>query len=241
MQLGVSENQLVVTGNLKFDQEYPPVLENEKEELKKALGIQPTSRVIVAGSTHEGEEAVIAGAFSQIRRDHPDLILINAPRDPDRSNTIAHLYQDAGLNPRLWSERNHSDAKPAFNVIIIDTIGLLVKLYAICDIAIVGGSLIDIHGIGGHNPLEPAAFSKPVIFGKNMRNFRQIAGMIENAGGALIVDGTDQLSATLKELVGDPQRSKEIGKNANRVFKANKGAVTRTIEQVLEQLKSIEP
>jgi len=239
MQLGVSEDQLVITGNLKFDQTYDPVSNEEKVQLRKRLGIAPDAKIVVAGSTHEGEESVLAEAFKRVRMSHPTLVLIDAPRNPYRSAAIADLFDAAGLKPCLLSDIDASGPDRSADVVIIDTIGLLVKLYALCDIAIVGGSLLDIRGIGGHNPLEPAAYAKPIIFGKNMRNFRQIAGMLETAGGALTVEGSDQLASALRSLLENTRRSHEIGEQAHKVFNANKGAVAKTIDLALEHLKRV--
>ena len=237
-QLGVSEDKLIVTGNLKFDQTYPTLSESDEADLKIMLGIDPGAKLIVAGSTHEGEEEIICRAFIRLLNDHAGLLLINAPRDPGRSADISRLFAGAGLEPCLLSEISLSSPERFPNIVVIDTIGLLVKLYALSDISIVGGSLLEIRGIGGHNPLEPAAYAKPVIYGENMRNFRQIAGMLESAGGALKVADVDQLTSALRSMLEDEKQAHRIGQKAYEVFSANKGAVARTIDVALMHMDS---
>lgn len=237
VQLGVPEGNLIVTGNLKFDQSYPSLSETEIADLKNNLGINPEARIIVAGSTHEGEEEIVGAAFSRLRNEYPNLVLINAPRDPNRSDHISQQYTVAGLKPCLLSEINPLKTDKSVNVIIIDAIGMLVRLYAISDISIIGGSLLDIRGIGGHNPLEPAAFAKPVIFGENMRNFRQIASLLKSAGSILKATDADQLTVSLRSLLDDRKLANRTGQKAYQVFSANKGAVTMTVDQVLQHLE----
>jgi 3-deoxy-D-manno-octulosonic-acid transferase len=240
-QLGVSADRLMVTGNLKFDQTYEAISDDEKVQLQQRLGIAPDAKVIVAGSTHAGEENIIAEAFRRVRRHHPGLVLINAPRNPQRAKAIAAVFNQAGLNARLLSEVDASGSLRSVEVVIVDAIGLLVKLYALSDVAVVGGSLLDIRGIGGHNPLEPAAFAKPIIFGHNMRNFRQIAGMLESSGAALVVADTAGLSRALRSLLDDTNHARELGLQAYRIFNVNKGAVTRTADLALQILNASDP
>ena len=106
---------------------------------------------------------------------------------------------------------------------------VLTRLYALADVTLIGGSLIQIKGIGGHNPLEPAAFAKPILFGHHMHNFREIARMLIEADGAIGVADACALQAAVAYLVKDRHRGRQMGQNARRVFDANKGAVSRTV------------
>ncbi len=128
----------------------------------------------------------------------------------------------------MMSENPSTDK---FNdVIIVDVIGILRKLYAIADIAFVGGSLVP---CGGHNPLEPAAYSKPILFGYDMSDFKQIAEMLLESGGAVQVKDADDIYHIISELLEDKDYAEKIGKQAFEVFSANKGAVERTVKLML--------
>lgn len=238
-QLGIPEDILSVTGNIKFDQDETPLTASEVTALRKSLGLSRQQSIWVAGSTHEGEEAVIQKAFVLLKKKNPDLMLVVAPRDPERSESVDRIFRAAGFNVDTLSDLvgGRVSQAPA-DVIVIDTLGMLKRLYALADVALVGGSLIPIRGIGGHNPLEPAAFAKPILFGPHMHNFREIANMLTAAGGAIQVGDTNALDATVNDLLGDRHRARRIGQNAHEIFNANKGAVTKTMAIITGRMVS---
>ena len=122
------------------------------------------------------------------------------------------------------------------DVVVIDVLGILKNLYALADVTLVGGSLLEIRGIGGHNPLEPAAYAKPILFGPYMNNFGEIAALLTGDGGAVQVTDVHALHAAVSDLLDDPKRAQQMGQNARRVFDANKGAVARTMAIVTGRL-----
>jgi 3-deoxy-D-manno-octulosonic-acid transferase len=228
-RLGISETILSVTGNLKFDQSETPLSESDVTALRETLGIERRHLVWVAGSTHEGEEALIQQAFSAIRRETPHLILVIAPRNPERAAAVCRIFSAARLEVVTLSAMTQRVPPASVDVVVVDALGILSRLYALADVTLIGGSLIQIKGIGGHNPLEPAAFAKPILFGHHMHNFREIARMLIEADGAIGVADACALQAAVAYLVKDRHRGRQMGQNARRVFDANKGAVSKTV------------
>jgi len=230
-QMGIPFDRIIVTGNVKFDQTDEPFTDDQNQQLRQRLKIASGKKIWLAGSTHEGEEAVIRDVFIRLQRSHYDLTLIMAPRDPRRTAAVARLFQQADIATALVSDLSiEKEARPA-GVIIVDSIGELRGLYALADIAFVGGSLVD---GGGHNPLEPAAFSKPVLFGSDMSDF--IARLLLESGGGLQVHDAGELFAAVHMLMENSSKADELGRNAYRVFCRNKGAVARNLEIIVNEL-----
>ena len=231
-RLGVTEDRLEVTGNIKFDQSEDPPETKEIASLRTTLNSEPLRPVWVAGSTHAGEEEIIRQAFTMVKKEHPDLLLIVAPRDPSRAGTVCRLFNTAGFGTVAMSALSGSKPMPLrrIEVVVIDVLGILKNLYALADVALVGGSLLQIRGIGGHNPLEPAAFGKPVQFGPNMKNFKEIERLLLEAEGAVQVTDARSIANSLRELIVNHELANRMGFNAHAVFKANKGAVKNTLK-----------
>jgi len=237
MLLGIPSNMISTTGNIKFDQPYDPVSEKEIETLKQSMNIQPVKKILMAGSTHKGEESILIDAFSKIRKDFADTVLIVAPRNPERARSLLKLCKSAGFSSILMKKFKNIDKDEKVDVIIVDVIGILKKLYAVSDVAFVGGSLVDLNG---HNPLEPAAFSKPIIFGRYMSDFAHISQMLVDSGGAVRVENTNSLYKTIVEILSDSGKAHNMGRKAFKVFNANKGAVEKTLKVIESQLKDCE-
>ncbi len=234
MLLGIPSNMISTTGNIKFDQPYDPVSEKEIELLKQSMHIyQPVKKILMAGSTHEGEESILIDAFSRIRKDFADTVLVVVPRNPERARSVLKLCKSAGFSSILMKDFKNIDKDEKFDVIIVDVIGILKRLYAIADVAFVGGSLV---ALSGHNPLEPAAFSKPIIFGQYMSDFAHISQMLVDSGGAVQVENANSLYETIADILGDSDKARNMGEKAFRVFNANKGAVEKTLKVIEYQL-----
>jgi 3-deoxy-D-manno-octulosonic-acid transferase len=232
-RLGVPKDRITVTGNIKFDEAHHTIDLEDIEKLKRSMNIQPEQKVLLAGSTHPGEEDILLKAFTRLKRHTGDLLLIVAPRNPDRSGSIFRMFNSAGFSVGLMKEMKNIFADKKFDVIIIDTMGLLKKIYAVSDIAFIGGSLVK---CGGHNPLEPAAFSKPILFGEDMSDFADISGMLLKAGGAACVKNAEGLFDAIVSLMGNDHKALEMGRNAFNVFTANKGAVEKTMKVIKDYL-----
>ena len=234
-RLGIPNNLLEITGNFKFDQEFDKITENEINKLKKDLNINSCHKIILAGSTHNGEETILIDAFKKIKEKYKNIIFIIVPRDPNRSKAVYNISKSYGFCPILMSESNNNQVKTDF--IIIDVIGILRKLYVISDISFVGGSLIK---FGGHNPLEPAAFSKPIIFGPYMDDFSQVAKFLLKAKGAIEVNNSDGLYNKLDIILSNENYAKNMGKVAFNIINENKGAVDKTIQIIKRYINNID-
>lgn len=232
-QLGVHPCKLRVTGNLKFDQDVVPASRGDEKERKRALKLPPNAAVFLAGSTHRGEETVLIDAFIRLVKEYPDLRLIIAPRDPARAGAVEGIARTKGLSSLSMTAIDEMAAAGSWDVMIVDTIGVLNRIYALADIAFVGGSLV---AEGGHNPLEPAAFSKPVLFGPDMSDFRDISQMLLHAGGAIRVENADDIYQNIGSLMSDAEKMQGMGNNAFRLFSENKGAVGKTLAVVADCL-----
>ncbi len=216
--IGAPPDRVMVTGNLKFDQKISPAQQ-------RPVAIAAGRRVITAGSTHRGEEAILLEIFSRLRKKYPDLVLIIAPRHPERFDEVCGLITSAGYE----CQRRTRLKGPVRDVVLLDTIGELRAFYGACDIAFVGGSLVK---VGGHNLLEPAAMKKPVIFSRYMFNFKEISEALIQAGGGLMVKDKEELYIKLDNLLSDKQLSSTMGEKAFKVIAANSGATVRTIDAV---------
>lgn len=232
-RLGISSDRIAVTGNVKFDQNEEPVPIERLQQWRQRLKIAPGGKVWLAGSTHAGEEAIIRDAFIRLQDEPYRVLLILAPRDPQRAPAVIRLFQQAGITTALVSQLSLNSKERPADVIVVDTIGDLRALYALADVAFIGGSLVT---CGGHNPLEPAAFSKPVLFGGDMSDFAAIARMLLESGGARQVRNAAGLYAAVSMLMGNRLKTEEMGRNAYRVFCENKGAVARSLEIIVNEL-----
>jgi 3-deoxy-D-manno-octulosonic-acid transferase len=217
-EIGADPDKVFVTGNLKFDQKIPTAQPNP-------ITIPAGRKVITAGSTHRGEEAVLLEIFARLRDKYPTLMLIIAPRHPERFDEVEGIINSAGYE----CQRRTRMGGPTKDVLLLDTIGELRSFYAVCDIAFVGGSLVK---VGGHNLLEPAAMKKPVIFSRYMFNFKEISEALISSGGGIMVKDKGELQAQLDALLSDQERARHLGECAFRVIEANSGSAKKTIDTI---------
>jgi 3-deoxy-D-manno-octulosonic-acid transferase len=232
MALGAPPARVFVTGNLKHESLPDPA--GSVELWRRLLGLTPDGRVWVAGSTHRGEDEAVLEAHAVALRVEPELTLILAPRHPERVPEVVGLVRARGWPavrrstlPRATGEGPSDGGRP---VIVLDTVGELAQLYAVADVVFMGGSLV---GVGGHNMLEPALRRKPILVGPHTENFREIAALLVEAGGAVVVADGRQLGAELGRLLADPARRAAMGAAAARVAASRQGAVQATLELLL--------
>lgn len=223
-RIGIPRSRLEVVGNLKADILLPEIDAEHVQGLRAELGVPAKNRVVVAGSTHPGEEALLLEALREARGQRPDLVMVIAPRHPERTKEVAKAAAAAGLRA---VKRTESGPNLPWGVLILDTIGELAKFYALADLTFVGGSLVP-HG--GQNLLEPAYYGKPMCFGRHMENFAVLAEAFAAAGGARVVCGREDLAAFF--LLQD-EEIREIGFKAKEVLRSFQGATARTL-QVIE-------
>jgi 3-deoxy-D-manno-octulosonic-acid transferase len=215
--LGADPERVHVTGNTKFDALAVSVPAGEDAALRAALGIGK-ERVWVCGSTHEGEEGALLDVFAKVRGDAPDLRLVLAPRYIERAARVLGLARERNLPARLRSEPGGNEA-----VIVLDSIGELVRAYQLATVVFVGGSFTD---RGGQNILEPAACGKPVLFGPRMENFQDSVQVLVGRGGLEVKDPA-ALLRLLRDLLARPDEMRTLGQLAREAVSAVRGASAR--------------
>lgn len=225
-QLGIEKTRIIRTGNIKFDQPKEKITIDHIAEIKKRFGIKKNRSVFIGGSTHEGEEKILCRVFKNIIGQYPDLVLIIAPRNPERGKDLLRFFNTENLNAVLMSELDGTNCP---EVVIVDTMGELARLYSVCDIAFIGGSLV---AQGGHNPLEPAAFAKPVLFGPDMSDFSEISNLLLGGKGSFQVETEFELETVIQSLLADTDLRSETGKKNLEIFLEHSGAVKRIIKHM---------
>jgi len=228
VSIGANPARTHVVGNIKFDFGYPPDMESRGRELRKWLG---TDRPVwVAGSTHDTEEEMLIDAHALVRQRFPAALMVLVPRHPPRFSDVAGLLRSRGVP--FVTRTSQQDVTPDTEVYLLDTLGELPAFYSAGDVAFVGGSLVP---IGGHNLLEPAALSLPIVAGPHNFNSADIAQMLVEHGAVRIVDDAAQLAAVVTELFADPATRAVMGASGRKAMDGNRGAVARLM-QFLEPL-----
>jgi 3-deoxy-D-manno-octulosonic-acid transferase len=228
--IGAPAGRVSFAGNLKFDvrsAEPAPITRTLREKL------DPGSKVLVCGSTLEGEEEILLDAFQQLLKKVPNCVMILAPRHPERFGRVAQLMKSRHsqcVRRSNWIKKP-AKIKPG-TVILLDSIGELASVYALASVAFVGGSLIP---AGGHNPLEPAQFAVPVVMGNHYANFRAIIDTLLQAEALKLVD-RDTLVPMLENLLTDSEAADSLGVRALEVFHHQSGATRRVIAALMRLL-----
>ncbi|MDP1758521.1 MAG: 3-deoxy-D-manno-octulosonic acid transferase, partial [Thermodesulfovibrionales bacterium] len=224
-ELGAQEEKIRVIGSFKFD----TVPSLNIPEWTKLL----THPVIIAGSTHRGEEDLLVSSYIELKKDFPDLSLIVAPRHPERFKEVEELIKAKGLSYVKRSQLSSDSPvhpftnSPLPSIVILDAVGELASVYGVSDIAVIGGSFIK-HG--GQNLLEPAFWGKPIICGPHMENFpfaKEFYGR-----GAAIETESSALCEKLKELLQSPEKMKSMGNKAKDLYNEKAGAVERAMNEI---------
>ncbi len=213
---------IVVTGSLKFDLKLPASLYEHAEVLRFQFGMHRP--IWIAASTHEGEDEKVLAAFGQIIKTLPQTLLILVPRHPERASKIAHLCKKAGFKSARRSKSEQIEN--LVQVYIGDTLGEMSLLYAISDIAFVGGSLVK---TGGHNMLEPAALGVPVVTGPHTFNFAEISAMMLKVNAAEQIETTEELIEVVQRYLKDANLRHNVGQNGRQLIKDNRGALEKLL------------
>ena len=233
-ELGVPESAIEITGNVKYDLPAPDVNE---AELRERLGLSAGRPVFVAGSTGAGEDSLVVDAFIQARSARPDLFLVLAPRHPERCADVESEIRKRDLHVARSSMAEGGVGDRA-DVLLVDTLGQLGRLYKLGVAAFVGGSLVP---VGGHNVLEPAALGVPVLFGPHTENFAEPAEALLRESAALRVRDSGELARELCGLLGEPDRRERIARAAERVVARNRGALRRSVDLLVSTLDTNPP
>jgi 3-deoxy-D-manno-octulosonic-acid transferase len=218
-----------VTGNMKYDLTPSPSGDSQPAALRRFLGYTDADVVVIGGSLHAGEDDALLGALARIESDGTPVALVLVPRYPGDIETTRRHVLEAGRTPVLKSALDAGAAAPGRRgVLIVDTVGELGRLYAVADIAFVGGSLF-YRGAnkGGHNVMEPAILGVPVLFGPHNVSFKEPVAALVAAGGGMLVRDAAELGDALARLVRDRHRRVEMGARARRVVLDGQGATAR--------------
>lgn len=223
ISIGANPQTTKIMGNLKFDIKCPDISNINFEK-------NPEDKIILAGSTHAGEEEIILKVFNELKNEIPKLKLIIAPRHPGSKYNF-----QCGYRSKKDDFENH-------NIILLDTIGELGKFYSICDVAFIGGSFRGKNGdnrwgkgVGGHNPLEATIFNKPVVSGPSIHNFKDIYALLTLTDCAKVVQTPEELKGTIKKLLTDKEYYQKASKDCEKVLEQNKGALDFVLN-VLQEL-----
>jgi 3-deoxy-D-manno-octulosonic-acid transferase len=230
LELGVDGGKVAVTGNMKFAQ--ASAREGDPSRLREQLGIAPGAALLIAGSTHEGEEKEILRCYQKLLLDGREVLLLVAPRHPERVDKVEALFNAHGLPCVRRSRANGSSGSA---VILLDTIGELSSAYALGTFIFVGGSLVK---RGGHNVMEPAAWGKPIFFGPHMEHYSDIASSLEREGAAVRIKDGEDLAIKINRLADDERSMSEMGRKAAAFVARHQGAVERNLEVIEELLES---
>jgi 3-deoxy-D-manno-octulosonic-acid transferase len=236
IQLGCKPEAVRVVGNLKYDS--AKLDERRLIEvpfLLKQLGVPPGARIIVAGSTHRGEEGILAGVYLRLRQRFPNLFLIVVPRHHERGKEAGKDIAARGVKFAYRKDITPASRyQPgAVDCLLVNTTGELRFFYEYASVVFVGKSLT---AEGGQNPIEPALMGKPIVFGPNMQNFEAVSKLLLERQGALQVKDAAELEQALARLLSDEALAREMGQNAEKVVKENLGSIDRTVDMILEQL-----
>jgi 3-deoxy-D-manno-octulosonic-acid transferase len=229
---GADREKITVLGNLKFDLLQYLAMERGSKPTRSSFGISPEAKVIVAGSTRPGEEKIWLSAFKQIANKMGKVVLILAPRHLDRIAEIESLLTMEGLAYSKRSQIDVAAAGESGGIILLDTMGELLQVYSFADVAFVGGTLAS---FGGHNPLEPAMWGIPVLFGPHRDNIRDISNLLLQEGGCIEVTDDGDISETVLHLLQHSDERRMRGEAARRVVEANAGVARKTAQLLQER------
>lgn len=225
VDIGAEERRVQVTGNLKFDATVPaplPIVEN----LRQSFAESSAGPVLVCGSTTEGEEPLLLKTFETLLVANPHAVMILAPRHPERFVSVAALLQETSL--RFYRRSLWRGESLAGSVLLLDAMGELAALYALADVAFVGGSLVP---RGGHNIIEPAQYGAAIVVGPHTENFRDIVETFR-CREALRVVSAAELPVVLMDLFADPEQRAALGQRAAATIRSQTGATLRTLDAI---------
>lgn len=232
--LGAVPKQVLECGNMKYDQAASSAASTAKMPTRAILGLPEEIPFMIAGSTRPGEEAAILDVYKNLLLSLPTLALLIAPRHLDRLETVEKLLLERGyasIRKSHISGPIQGNPQECRRIILLDTLGELNRLYALGDYIFVGGSLAD---FGGHNPLEPAAYKKPVFFGPHMENFRDIAKQLSDSGGGIAIADGKALGKAMFALSQNPEDYKKRAMAAYAIVLKHRGAVARHLSYITD-------
>ena len=230
IDLGVHPSSVHKTGSMKFETKLAAGTHEIAEAIRQDWSHHRL--VVVAGSTHEGEEDLLLSIFQQLKTCHKELLLVIAPRHPERFDGVCRIVTRSGFTLLRRTEQ-HGTLPNNVDILVADTLGELPVLYGAADVAVVGGSLL--HGLGGHNILEPCGVGVPVIFGPFMPNFEEISQLTIESGAGIQIQDIADLQIQLSNLLNNPNLRSSMGECGVKMIGENSGATERSM-QILQPL-----
>jgi 3-deoxy-D-manno-octulosonic-acid transferase len=238
--IGANPDKTKVVGNLKFDQTFPSFNQEAMANLAKSIGLQGKEAILIAGSTHPGEEEILLSLFKELRKIDSHLIFILAPRHLVRLEEVEQILEKESISwmrrTSLAMNQDHQERKVLPEVILLDTMGELMSLYSLGTLVFVGGSLVP---VGGHNPLEPLFFKKCVLLGPYMFHFSEISRRLVQEGGAIQANGIEDLARHMKRLLKDDRTRRDIGERGYQFLQKHRGATERVFQEIRNFLISL--
>jgi 3-deoxy-D-manno-octulosonic-acid transferase len=239
-EVGCRPEAISIVGNLKFD----AAKLNERQTLDvpallRQLGVPDDAPILLGGSTHDGEEVILAEVARRLRQQFPKLFLVLVPRHFERAREVGRQLRERGVKFVCRNEifANTKFREGELDCLLVNTTGELRFFYRNATVVFIGKSLT---AIGGQNPIEPGAVGKAMVFGPNMQNFADITHHFLKKSAAIQVNSPEALEKTIAELLANKARRAELGRNALEVVAENLGAIDRTVKMILEQLKKSE-
>ncbi len=226
ISLGAPPERVIVCGNVKYDRDMNKIPDEEIEAIKHSLPFIEKDTIIIAGSTHRGEEEIVIDVLKRLKEKYPSLKLIIAPRHPERVNEVEEILRKSKIR---WRRRSSKAGDGDVDVLIIDTIGELSKMYAVGKIIFIGGSLVP-HG--GHNPIEAAVYNKPVISGPCTNNFRDMYEHLLSSGGAIIIKDGEELHEKILYFLENGDALLRMGYSAKKCIEEKRGAVKKIMASI---------
>ncbi|MDD2273224.1 MAG: 3-deoxy-D-manno-octulosonic acid transferase [Desulfuromonadaceae bacterium] len=231
--IGAPHEKTLATGNLKYDIPLCVASSEEKQELRDRYKIPENMIVVTAGSTHSGEEQHVITMYKELSATSRNLFLVLVPRHPERSTEVASLLKESGITFTRRTTLSSAEPFKQGEALLVDTIGEMMSLYALSDIAYVGGSLVP---TGGHNLLEPASAGVVSVFGPHMTNFREITELVLQYGAGIQVNTPEELIVSMRTLVTSFELRRILGQNGLKLMRDNGGATERHMETIARYL-----
>ncbi|RLB44265.1 MAG: hypothetical protein DRH12_00435 [Deltaproteobacteria bacterium] len=232
LSIGLPPQKVIAVGNVKFDRPSPPMGDEEREQWRKILGLKEDDIILVAGSTHGQESFSILEVFFELQSRYPYLVLVLAPRKIEQGPELQEAVKSQGKTCHLRSKGGGVGRRP--DVVILDSIGELERVYGVGHISFVGGSLVP---FGGHNLLEPANFGIPVLYGPHTQNFAWMSDTLELSGGGIRVRDSADLKRSIQRLLEDEELRTGMGRAALAFVKQNQGALDRAMSHIRACIK----
>jgi 3-deoxy-D-manno-octulosonic-acid transferase len=238
LEVGCRKDAVQVVGNLKFDTALGGEQKFDARKILEALAVPPNAPVLLGGSTHDGEELILARAWLKLREQFPGLFLILVPRHHERAREAGRAVRARGIRVAYRTDlRDGRSPDGLVDCLVVNTTGELKAFYEVATVVFIGKTLT---AKGGQNPIEPAALGKAVVFGPNMQNFRGIIPEFLEAKAARQVKSAHELETAIADLLAHPEQRNAMGQIARRVVERNQGSIARTVDIIAERLKDEE-